>query len=56
MKVLVYQMGQLGDAFIPYPPEKTFRQTPLTAVRSRYRADAVAAQLVKLYAEIGRRS
>jgi glycosyltransferase involved in cell wall biosynthesis len=25
-------------------------------VRSRYRADAVAAQLVKLYAEIGRRS
>jgi len=27
-----------------------------TLVRSRYRADAVAAQLVKLYSEIGRRS
>ena len=27
-----------------------------TLVRSRYRADAVAAQLVKLYAEVGRRS
>jgi hypothetical protein len=82
MKVLVYQIGQLGDTivsiaalravrhdggkntllsglvdeFIRYPPEKTIRQTPLTAVRSRDRADAVAAPLANLYAEIGGRS
>jgi hypothetical protein len=53
---MVLEDSGLVDAFIPYSPEKTPRQTPVTAVRSRYRADAVAARLVSLYAEIGRRA
>ncbi len=83
MKVLVYQIGQLGDTIVSVPALREGPVVPADSralagaierilsvpgladglsrrgvllVRLRYQSDAVAAQVMQLYAEIGGRS